>query len=86
MFKAYFAHNNFCPGKVRLTCPLLLSRHEKDLKPVCQKQFCGTVMICCGCGGGSDFGKVLVPAPAPVPVPASVLDPDNIKHSFPTTK
>ncbi len=38
------------------------------------QQCCGTVNICCG--SGSDFGKVLVPVP----------DPDNIEHSFPTTK
>jgi hypothetical protein len=39
-------------------------------------QCCGTVMIFCGSGSGSDIGKVSVVVP----------DPDNIKQSFSTTK
>jgi hypothetical protein len=38
-------------------------------------QCCGTVIIYCGSGSGSYFGKVLVPVPAPFPFPVPVPDP-----------
>jgi hypothetical protein len=55
----------------------------KNLKGSTKKiQYCGTIMIYCGSGSGSYFGKVLVSVPVPVPIPVPVPDPGLFSTLF----